>query len=231
MIMYNEFVADVSKYHLKLVHDYGSCQVWEIDGEKLRSEKDIEFTNFGMYPDFDYIPSNELWLDREAHPDERRFFVDHMLTQWKALKHGYSNTLALDKAYRVEKSERAKSQDMKKVESSSDVHLKKISETSDGLVIWLVNGRLVRSDFFIDFVDGGHHLIYPWIPLNEVWIDDDLQKGEYPYVILHELHERKLMSQGWTYNRAHGSASKIEFLCHHHPEKLVIHLHQLGFHN
>lgn len=229
--MYNVIVSDVSKYHLKLIADYGPCQVWEIDGEKLRATKDIEFTNFGMYPDFDYIPRNELWLDREAHPDEQQFFVDHMLTQWKALRHGYSNAIALDKAYRVEKSERAKSGDMQKVQSNVDVHLKKISETSDGLVIWLVNGRLVRSDFFIDFVDGGHHLIYPWIPQNEVWIDDDLQPNEYPFVILHELHERELMAKGWTYNKAHASASKIEFLCHHHPEKLVTHLHQLGFDN
>ena len=95
--MYNVIVSDVSKYHLKLIADYGPCQVWEIDGEKLRATKDIEFTNFGMYPDFDYIPRNELWLDREAHPDEQRFFIDHMLTQWKGLKHGYSNAIALEK--------------------------------------------------------------------------------------------------------------------------------------
>jgi len=222
-------VSDVSQYHLKLIKDFGPCQVWQIDGEKLRATKDIEFTNFGMYPDFDYIPPNELWLDREAHPDERRFFVDHMLTQWKCLRRGYGNEKAVDKAYRVEKSERAKSGDMKKVESSLDVHIKKCGKTKDGFVIWIVNGRLVRSDFFIDFVDGGHHLIYPWIPLKEVWIDDDLQPDEYPYVILHELHERKLMARGWTYNKAHQSASKIEFFCHHHSKKLIPELHNLGY--
>ncbi len=222
-------MSDVSQYHLKLIKDFGPCQVWQIDGEKLRATKDIEFTNFGMYPDFDYIPPNELWLDREAHPDERRFFVDHMLTQWKCLRRGYGNEKAVDKAYRVEKSERAKSGDMKKVESSLDVHIKKCGKTKDGFVIWIVNGRLVRSDFFIDFVDGGHHLIYPWIPLKEVWIDDDLQPDEYPYVILHELHERKLMARGWTYNKAHQSASKIEFFCHHHSKKLIPELHNLGY--
>ena len=227
--MYNRRVSDVSQYHLKLIKDFGPCQVWQIDGEKLRATKDIEFTNFGMYPDFDYIPPNELWLDREAHPDERRFFVDHMLTQWKCLRRGYGNEKAVDKAYRVEKSERAKSGDMKKVESSLDVHIKKCGKTKDGFVIWIVNGRLVRSDFFIDFVDGGHHLIYPWIPLKEVWIDDDLQPDEYPYVILHELHERKLMARGWTYNKAHQSASKIEFFCHHHSKKLIPELHNLGY--
>ena len=53
-------MSNISQYHLKLIADYGPCQVWEIDGEQLRGELDIEFTNFGMYPDFDYIPKNEF---------------------------------------------------------------------------------------------------------------------------------------------------------------------------
>lgn len=219
---------DTDRYHTKLIHDYGPCQVWEIDGARLRAEKDIEFSNFGIYPDFAYIPPNELWLDHESHPDEHKFFIDHMLSQWKALKHGYTNDQAIEKAYRLEKSERAKAGDMKKIESSSDVHVKKYGETSDGLKIWVVNGRLVRSDYFIDFVEGGHHLIYPWVPEKEVWLDDDLMPKEYPFVLLHELHERDLMSQGWTYDKAHADSSKIEFYCHHHPEELKPELQKLG---
>src|SRR3990167_8002657 len=79
-------MPDVKQFHKKLVEKYGDLEVWEIDGEKLRAEKDIEFTNFGLWPDFDYIPKNELWLDVERDPAERRFFIDHMLAQWKTLK-------------------------------------------------------------------------------------------------------------------------------------------------
>lgn len=224
-------MPDVSRFHTKLVHDYGPVQVWEIDGAKLRAEKDIEFSNFGMYPDFDYIPKNELWLDHESHPDEHKFFIDHMLSQWKALKHGYTLEQATRKAYQAEQAERAKTKDMEKVDSSSDVHIRKLSVTEGGLTIWIVNGRLVRSDYFIDFVEGGHHLIYPWVPETEVWIDDDLLPKEYPFVILHELHERSLMAKGWTYDKAHADSSKIEFFCHHHPEKLPTHLLHLGYHS
>ncbi len=224
-------MTDVSKFHTKLIHDYGPIQVWEIDGAKLRAEKDIEFSNFGMYPDFEYIPKNELWLDHECHPDEHKFFIDHMLAEWKALKHGYTTEQAIEKAYKAEQAERAKTKDMKKVESSSDVHIKKYGQTKDGLTIWIVNGRLVRSDYFIDFVEGGHHLIYPWVPDQEVWLDDDLKPAEFPFVLLHELHERSLMAKGWTYDKAHADSSKIEFYCHHHPEKLTTHLLQLGFHS
>ena len=224
-------MTDVSKFHTKLIHDYGPVQVWEIDGAKLRAEKDIEFSNFGAYPDFEYIPQNELWLDHECHPDEHKFFIDHMLAEWKALKHGYTLDQAIKKAYKAEQAERAKTKDMKKVESSSDVHVKKLSVTDGGLTIWLVNGRLVRSDYFIDFVEGGHHLIYPWVPEMEIWIDDDLKPQEYPFVILHELHERSLMAKDWTYALAHADSSKIEFFCHHHPEKLSTHLLHLGYHS
>lgn len=224
-------MPDVSRFHLKLVKDLGPVQVWEIDGAKLRAEKDIEFSNFGMYPDFDYIPQNELWLDHECHPDEQKFFVDHMLAQWKALKHGYTNNEAIEKAYKVEKSERKKVGDVKKVESSDDVHIKKYGETTDGLTIWIVNGRLVRSKYFIDFVEGGHHFVYHWVPLNEVWLDDDLRPKEFPFVLLHELNERKLMSQGWTYDKAHENSSSIEFSCHQDPKKLPVELGKNGFGN
>ncbi len=228
-------MSDPSSFHTKLIEKYGPCEVWEIDGQRLRATKDIEFTNFGIYPDFDYIPRNELWLDKEAHPDECQFFIDHMLTQWKCLRKGLDNDKAIDKAYKVESSERQKAGDKTKVFDKEGkphpdkVHVRKLGSTTDGLDIWLINGRLVRSAFFIDFVDGGHHIIYPWVPENEVWIDDDLYSHEWPYVLLHELHERQLMAKGWTYARAHPSASKIEFYCHHHPEHLSEELANLGF--
>lgn len=216
-------MVGISKYHLKLIKDLGAVQIWEIDGAKLRAEKDIEFSNFGMYPDFDYIPQNELWLDHECHPDEQKFFIDHMFSQWKALKHGYTNDQAIEKAYKVEKAERKKAGD------NGDVHVKKYGETSDGLTIWIVNGRLVRSKYFIDFVEGGHFYVYPWVPKDEVWLDDDLMPQEFPFVLLHELNERNLMSQGWIYDKAHENSSAIEFKCHQDPALLAVELGKHGF--
>ena len=76
--------------------------------------------------------------------------------------------------------------------------------------VWLVSGRLVRSVYFIDFVQGGHDKVYDFVPAGEVWIDDDLLKAEWPYVILHEINERRLMSKGMVYGRAHKRSSKKE---------------------
>ncbi len=229
-------MADVKQFHKKLIDKYGELEVWEVDGEKIREKLDIEFPNFAMWPDFDYIPKNELWLDVEKDPDERQFFIDHMLSQWVVLKSGKDNAEAVNKAYRVEHSERRKTGDKDHVFDSqghphpSKVHKKLLGKTDTGLSIWLIDGRLVRSAFFMDFMDGGHHLIYPWVPEKEVWIDDDLVPKEYPYVILHELHERMLMAKGWSYNKAHPDSSKIELYCHHHSHHLKDELACLGWH-
>jgi len=229
-------MSDVKQFHKRLIEKYGGLEVWEVDGEKIREKLDIEFPNFAMWPDFDYIPKNELWLDVGKDPDERQFFIDHMLAQWIVLKSGKDNAEAVNKAYRVERSERRKAGDKNHVFDSKGhphpdkVHIKILGKTDSGLTIWLINGRLVRSAFFLDFMDGGHHLVYPWVPEKEVWIDNDLVSVEYPYVILHELHERLLMSQGASYNRAHPQASKIELYCHHHPHHLKDELSRLGHH-
>ncbi len=230
-------MSNVKQFHKKLVDKYGDLEIWEVDGEKIREKLDIEFPNFAMWPDFDYIPKNELWLDGEKDPDERQFFIDHLLAQWIVLKSTHDNSLAVNKAYRVERSERAKAGDKAKVfdthkhANPEKFHVKKLGETKDGLKVWLINGRLVRSAFFIDFMDGGHHLIYPWVPEKEVWLDDDLAASEYPYVLLHELHERMLMAKGWSYNKAHPDSSKIELYCHHHPHHIKEELAKLGWHN
>ena len=67
---------------------------------------------------------------------------------------------------------------------------------------------------------GGHDYVYEFVPENEVWIDDDIEEPERPYVLLHELHERNRMAKGWTYNKAHAESSRMEYRCRHHPDEL-----------
>ena len=75
-------------------------------------------------------------------------------------------------------------------------------------------------------------MVYNFIPKNEIWIDDDLYKKEIPFVLIHELHERWLMSKGWKYDSgagtslmckkepksAHFSAEELEFKCRKNPK-------------
>ncbi len=76
--------------------------------------------------------------------------------------------------------------------------------------IWLVDGDLVRKSFYKDFIEGGHGYVYPWIPKNEVWIDDRLPVTKWKSVIAHELYERQLMKKGMGYSQAHKYANAFE---------------------
>ena len=85
------------------------------------------------------------------------------------------------------------------------------------LRIYLVDGKWVREHKHIDFVHGGHDVVYPdFVDPWEVWLDDTLLKNEIPYVMWHELYERRRMSRdGLDYNTAHDLASKYELEWRH----------------
>jgi hypothetical protein len=71
--------------------------------------------------------------------------------------------------------------------------------------------------------------VYEFIPENEVWIDDDIEEEERAYVLLHELHERNRMANGWPYSKAHAESSELEYHCRHHPDELHGALAQEGW--
>jgi len=75
--------------------------------------------------------------------------------------------------------------------------------------VWLVKGKDVRAQH-IEFVEGGHDLVYDWLPKHEVWIDNALSTEEYTPVIIHELYERELMKKGIPYSKAHKRANLVE---------------------
>ncbi|PIR03513.1 MAG: hypothetical protein COV59_04955 [Candidatus Magasanikbacteria bacterium CG11_big_fil_rev_8_21_14_0_20_39_34] len=80
--------------------------------------------------------------------------------------------------------------------------------------------------FFIDFTCGGHDFVYHFVPSGEVWIDNDIMPKGQKFVLLHELHERRRMAEGWGYPKAHYESSKIEYHCRHFPSELDLHLRQ-----
>lgn len=68
-----------------------------------------------------------------------------------------------------------------------------VLQESPALTVWLVDGKATRDNFNIDFIGGGHHWRYPWIPGNEIWIEEDVPENERLHFLIHELHERNLM--------------------------------------
>ncbi len=212
--------------YLKKAGERGPITIWTVDGSYVRTHLDEEFTNYGQHYAFECIPENEFWLDREAKEDEQRFFIDHLLVEHKLMARGIPYDQALEAADKVEKAERRRAGDIGRLARDGNlpdpkqVHKNLWKKLESGVSVWIVDGRLVRSVFDIDFTEGGHDHVYEFVPSGEVWIDNDLEELERPYVLLHELHERNLMMKGWTYGEAHEDSSKIEYHCRHHPDEL-----------
>jgi hypothetical protein len=213
--------------YIEKVDERGRLRVWIVDGVYIRGHIDEEFTNFGQHYRYPYIPPDELWIDREAEQDERRFFIDHLLVEHRLMERGVSYDEALERADREERKERRRAGDLSaltghgtRLPEGHDVHERMWKRLENGVTVWIVNGRLVRSVFDIDFTAGGHDYVYEFVPQNEVWIDDAIEEVERPFVLLHELHERNRMSGGWPYSKAHAESSRIEYRCRHRPDEL-----------
>jgi hypothetical protein len=222
----------MKKPYLKKICDIDKFSVWTVDGKYIRTNIEEEFTNYGHHYRFKFIPENEFWIDKEANGGEEKYYIDSMLVMTRLLAKGVSHKEAVKKADQIERRERAKGVLMKqgllglpREEILKRVKKKLIKAYSLGPVkVWIVNGELVRSLFFLDFTEGGHDKVYHFVPKEEIWLDDDVSQLERKFVLLHEAHERNLMSKGMNYDDAHRDSSRIEFFCRHNPKELNKHL-------
>lgn len=212
--------------YLRKVGQRGRIGIWIVDGSYIRAHIDEEFTNFGQHYSFKYIPKEEFWIDQGVSPEEQKFFISHLLVEYRLMEKGMPYDQALEEADKAERTKRRRAGDLKRMTKDGNllnpkqvhVHLWKKLESS--VSVWIVDGRLVRSVFDIHFTEGEHDYVYEFVPQNEVWIDNAIVEIERPYCLLHELHERNLMAQGWDYEHAHADASKLESHCRHHPDEL-----------
>jgi hypothetical protein len=213
--------------YLKKIDQRGNLAIWLVDGGYIRGHMDEEFTNFGQHYSFSYIPKDEFWIEKETKTDERQFFIDHLLLEHRLMAKGVPYDKALLEADKVEKRERRRAGDIRRLThhgkdlpDGREVHVRLWRKLENGVSVWVVNGRLVRSGFDIDFTEGGHDHVYEFVPEGEVWIDDAIEEKERGYVLLHELHERNRMASGWPYHKAHAESSRFEYRCRHHPDEL-----------
>jgi len=219
--------AVIKPPYVKNIEARGDFQVWIVDGIYIRGHIDEEFTNFGQHYRYFYIPDLEFWIDQEAEHNEATFFIDHLLVEHDLMAKGATYGDALTQADKVERRERRRAGDVRQVTHKgqglpdpSTVHERLWKKLESGVAVWVVNGRLVRSAFDIDFTAGGHDHVYEFVPTDEVWIDDAIEERERSFVLIHELHERNRMALGMPYNQAHAESSSLEFRCRHHPDEL-----------
>lgn len=217
----------MKKPYLKELKKIGNITVWIVDGMYVRDKMNAEFTNFGQHYRFRIIPTNEFWLDKEYTSGEEDFFIHHLLVEWKLMRKGMSYTRAIGYADMSERAERNRSGLMKKLKSKKlteenlkHLHKKKFATYKNGITVWIVRAEMVRDLCFLDFTEGGHDYVYSFVPKKEIWLDDDLSEKERLLVLLHELHERRLMATGMDYHHAHASSIHIELESRHKPSVL-----------
>ena len=77
---------------------------------------------------------------------------------------------------------------------------------------WRIDGFLARCWYKTDYAEGGHFVVYPWVPPREIWLERDTDPREFPFILAHEYLELRMMRDGGlSYDRAHEIAAGIEF--------------------
>ncbi len=164
-------------------------------------EVDEDFGLYGVHTEFpDLVPEKEIWLGAEGQ-EEWPVFLEGALA-WEATKN-------YDDALKAESLARGGLR-----LGSDDPRLRyvySIPDPVETVVVWRVDGRVVRDNWKTDFVEGGHHYVYPWVPKGEIWIADCVDE-EIPFLVTHEYTEMCLMrDRCMPYDKAHNLANRAEW--------------------
>ncbi len=212
------------KLHKKRVLTHADHTVYSVNGLAVRNaaKPDEEFGNFATRDEFrNLIPADEIWISEKLAAKEGVFFIADALTRLRRQAAGVSHEKAYEEGLDVERRLREK---LNGVEFRDGKPHKRVPEAiylepyttipdpQGEVKVWLVDGNLVRSYYKTDYTEGGHGYVYDWVPRQEIWIEDGVDRREVPFIIAHEYLERRLMRDaGLEYDPAHRSASAVEF--------------------
>jgi hypothetical protein len=76
--------------------------VWIVNGEKVRSVFDIDYTEGGHDYVYEFIPQNEVWIDDAIVPEERGYVLLHELHERNLMAKGWPYSKAHADSSRVE---------------------------------------------------------------------------------------------------------------------------------
>jgi hypothetical protein len=186
------------------------------------AQPDEEFGSFATQDDFrDLIPRGEVWLDEHTIQKEGLFFIANALTQLKEQARGVPEDKAYTEGIHIEQMLRERlnhrkfrgGRPQKRVPEEVYVRRYATLPDKDGTVtVWVVDGNIVRSLYKTDYTEGGHGYVYPWVPRDEIWIEESLDRRELPYIVAHEYLEHRLMRDAkLDYDTAHEICSRVEF--------------------
>jgi hypothetical protein len=195
-------------FRLEKLGQYGPITIFRVDGEAIRNSslRNEEFGTNAIHVDFPaLIPDNEIWIEDDVPKSEYPYLIANGLFRYKLMLGGMAAGQAYDRALVLEKGLRARG------ERLNDLRVGWLYSYGQ-YNVFLVNGATVRAKYKTDFIEGGNHSVYKWIPRTEIWIEAALQATEYPFILGHEAAEDYIMTTfNWDYDRAHKLASLIEY--------------------
>jgi hypothetical protein len=182
---------------------------------------DEEFGNYATHGEFpDLIPEGEVWISEKIAPREGVFFLANALTRLAREAAGATDR-AYDEALEVERILRERVtglafRDGKPHERVPDeLYLGEyitVPDPQGPVTVWHIRGELARNYYKTDYTQGGHGYVYPWVPRQEIWVEDGVDRREIHFIVCHEYLERRLMRDaGLRYDRAHEICSQVEF--------------------
>ena len=208
--------------------------IWIVDGNLVRQRIYKEFLYGGNEQRYIFNPMGEIWIDNAISSEEYDLTVAHELNERHLMaKFGWTYQSAHDSSLSLEQVIRHKNMEIcqqheasldkvsvldsynkKEIKSIPDsIHLMNIYRIPlgerDGISVWVVDGYLVRKNFYPDFGFSGNDLAYHFIPPKEIWIDGQVSCEETEYSISLELMERKLMTEGKSYSDAYEDAVQM----------------------
>ncbi len=208
----------------KFVASRDGYDIYSVNGFAIRNlaQPDEEFTNFATRDEFpDLIPEGEIWISEKTLDREGEFFIANAVARLGALAEGASEESAYTTGLNVERKLRRQATRIEyragrpHQRIPGDVYVQHYHTLADEkfpVEVWLVSGCRVRSTYKTDYTEGGHGYVYRWVPKDEIWVEDTIDRAELPFIVTHEYTELRLMrDEKMEYDKAHEICSEVEF--------------------
>lgn len=213
------------KLRKRFIATHDGHDFYAVNGYAVRdiAQPDEEFGSFATSDDFpSLIPKGEVWLAEQTIDREGLFFIANALTQLKEQARGTPDERAYNAGIEVERMLRERLNHLQfrgagpQKRVPPEVYVSRYATLPDRderkVEVWIVDANVVRSLYKIDYTEGGHGLVYPWVPNDEIWVEDSLDRRELPFIVAHEYIERRLMRDAkLDYDMAHDICSRVEF--------------------
>ena len=220
-----ESIPGVYRYYWGKKNGYN---IWIVDGYKVRHKIYNSFLYGGNEQRYPFTPKGEIWIDNALSCEEFEMTLIHELNERHLMAaFGWRYEKAHDSSLRLEVKTRRQYEAICRTHEASlgkeavtdHDNIKEIKDIPDsirlqniyrlpvgirdGIMVWIVDGYLVRKNIYPDFGFSGNDLSCHFIPSKEIWIDGQISCEETEYSIGIEVMERREMAKGKSYSDAY----------------------------